>query len=186
MNDAERHEELRHVLETADCLHDAAAVQAAIRKLAGELNSRFAGHCPLLLVVMNGGLLPAGWLLPELQFFFELDYVHATRYRGNTSGRELHWLAKPHKSLQGRDVLLVDDILDEGVTLREIVAFCEAEGAASVCTAVLVQKELGRKAALDADHVGLMVENRYVFGCGMDYKEYFRHLPALYALARED
>ena len=133
---------------------------------------------------MNGGLVPAGWLLPKFRFFFELDYIHATRYRGNTIGQELHWLAKPHKSLQGRDVLLVDDILDEGITLREIVDFCRKEGARRVRTAVLVQKDLGRDAALKADHVGLTVENRYVFGCGMDYKEYFRHLPALYALAR--
>ncbi|HEX6928189.1 MAG TPA: hypoxanthine-guanine phosphoribosyltransferase [Gammaproteobacteria bacterium] len=178
-------EELREVLANADCLHDAAAIQDAVRRLAAAINPQYRDRCPLVLVVMNGGLLPAGWLLPAFDFFFELDYVHATRYRGRTSGDKLQWLAKPHKSLQGRDVLLVDDILDEGVTLRELIAWCGEEGANSVRTAVLVQKDIGRPASAKADFVGLVVENRYVFGCGMDYKEHFRHLPALYALGRK-
>lgn len=182
MIDPALEKELRAVVAEADCLHDEVTVRAAVGKLAADVNARYATCCPLVLVVMNGGLLPAGWLLPKFEFLFELDYIHATRYRGNTIGQDIHWLAKPHKSLRERDVLLVDDILDEGITLREIIAFCKAEGARSVRTAVLVQKDLGRPAALEADHVGLVVENRYVFGCGMDYKEHFRHLPALYAL----
>lgn len=175
-------EELRRVLAGADCLHDAASVQSAVQRLAQEMNAAYGDAMPLLLVVMNGGLLPAGWLLPQLDFLFEIDYVHATRYRGDTVGRELHWLAKPHRPLRDRDVILVDDILDEGITLREIAAYCVHEGARSVRSAVLVQKDLGRPAAFDADFVGLVVENRYVFGCGLDYKEHFRHLPALYAV----
>lgn len=186
MKPAPTTEELRRVLAGADCLHDAAAVQQAVQRLARELNATYHDRRPLLLVVMNGGLLPAGWLLPHLDFLFEVDYVHATRYRGATIGTELHWLAKPHKPLRDRDVILVDDILDEGITLREIAAWCAGEGARSVRSTVLVQKDLGRAAACTADFIGLVVENRYVFGCGMDYMEYFRHLPALYALADHD
>lgn len=180
------HEDLRRVRESADCLHDAETVQRAVVRLAGEINAEYCDRAPLVLVVMNGGLLPAGWLMPHFDFYPEMDYIHATRYRGRTIGDELHWLAKPHKSLRDRDVLLIDDILDEGVTLREIVAWCVQQGARSVKSAVLVQKDLGRPAATEADFVGLTVENRYVFGCGMDYKEHFRHLPALYALGRDD
>ncbi|HEX7030506.1 MAG TPA: hypoxanthine-guanine phosphoribosyltransferase [Gammaproteobacteria bacterium] len=175
-------EELKRVLAAADCLHDASAVQAAIGNLAAAVNAHFRDRRPLVLVVMNGGLVPAGWLLPKFDFLFELDYLHATRYRGNTVGDELEWLARPRKPLRDRDVLLVDDILDEGVTLRALVDFCREQGASSVRSAVLVQKRIGRPAAVDADFVGLAVENRYVFGCGMDYKEHFRHLPAIYAL----
>jgi hypoxanthine phosphoribosyltransferase len=178
--------DLKQVLEDADCLHDEAAVQTAMRQMARMINSDNNANCPLVLVVMNGGLVPAGWLLPKFEFFFELDYVHATRYGGRTIGEDLHWLAKPHKPLAGRDVLLVDDILDEGITLREIVAYCHDEGASRVRTAVLVKKDIGRPAAIEADYVGLVVENRYVFGCGMDYKEHFRHLPAIYALSRNE
>ncbi|HEX6928196.1 MAG TPA: hypoxanthine-guanine phosphoribosyltransferase [Gammaproteobacteria bacterium] len=177
-------EELKQVLATADCLHDAAAVRSAVDALAASINAHFRNMHPLVLVVMNGGLVPAGWLMPKLDFLFEIDYIHATRYRGRTFGDELEWLARPRKVLRDRDVLLIDDILDEGITLRELVAYCSAEGARSVRSAVLVQKDIGRPAAIDADHVGLTVENRYVFGCGMDYKEHFRHLPALYALGQ--
>lgn len=179
------HEDLKRVLENAELLHDAHAVQQALDRMADTINVDHADKAPLVMVVMNGGLLPAGWLLPRLQFFFELDYIHATRYRGRTIGEELHWLAQPRKSLVSRDVLLVDDILDEGITLREIVKYCRDEGANAVRTAVLVQKDLGRPAAMAADYIGLAVENRYIFGCGMDYKEHFRHLPALYALGKE-
>ena len=179
-------EELERVLASADCLHDAATIEAAVGRMASTINHEYRELVPLVLVVMNGGLLPAGWLLSKFDFLFELDYLHATRYRGQTIGDELHWLAKPRKSLEGRDVLLVDDILDEGITLREINAYCRQEGARSVRTAVLVQKDLGRPASATADFVGLTVENRYVFGCGMDYKEHFRHLPALYALGRTE
>lgn len=186
MNERVAPDELKRVLAQADCLHDAQAVQGGILKMAQAINKDLENESPVVLVVMNGGLVPAGWLLPQLQFLFELDYIHATRYRGRTIGDELHWLVEPHKPLAGRDVLLVDDILDEGVTLREIVAYCERAGANSVRTSVLVQKDLGRPAALEADYIGLTVDNRYVFGCGMDYKEYFRHLPAIYALGREE
>lgn len=186
MNERVPPDELKRVLSQADCLHDDQAVQKAVAEMAQAVNRDHADGSPLVMVIMNGGLVPAGWLLPQLQFMFELDYIHATRYRGRTIGDELHWLVEPHKPLAGRDVLLVDDILDEGVTLREIVAYCERAGASTVRTAVLVQKQLGRPAALEADYVGLTVENRYVFGCGMDYKEYFRHLPAIYALGREE
>jgi len=175
-------EELKRVLAEADCLHDEAAVQAAIGRLAESINAQFRDRHPLLLVVMTGGLVPAGWLLPKLDFLFEIDYVHATRYRGALVGDELEWIARPRKPLVGRDVLLIDDILDEGITLRELVAYCRSQGAYSVSSAVLARKEIGRAPAIAADHVGLTVEDRYVFGCGLDYKEHFRQLPALYAL----
>ncbi|HEX7048224.1 MAG TPA: hypoxanthine-guanine phosphoribosyltransferase [Gammaproteobacteria bacterium] len=177
-------EELKRVLAEADCLHDAAAVQSAIENLATMINVHFLDRHPLVLVVMNGGLVPAGWLLPRFDFLLEIDYIHATRYRGGTTGEQLEWIARPRKSLRGRDVLLVDDILDEGITLRSLIAFCREQGASDVRSAVLVQKQLGHPAAVDADFVGLAVENRYVFGCGMDYKEHFRQLPALYALGQ--
>lgn len=179
-------DELKQVLARADCLHDADAVQAAVERLAASINAEYRDTLPLVLVVMNGGLVPAGWLLPKLDFLCEIDYIHATRYRGRTSGDDLQWLARPRKSLQDRDVLLVDDILDEGITLRELVAYCGSMGACRVRSAVLVQKDIGRKPAIDANHVGLTVENRYVFGCGMDYKEHFRQLPAIYALGRKE
>ena len=121
--------------------------------------------------------------MSRLEFPVELDYVHATRYRGDVRGRTLEWLAHPSSDFKGRSVLIVDDILDEGITLAAIVAHCRELGAREICCAVLVDKQLGRPRALArADFTGLTVEDRYVFGCGMDYRGYFRNLPAIYAL----
>lgn len=177
---------LEQVLADSDCLHDEAAVRAAVRRLAAAINRDYHGRRPVVLVVMNGGLVPAGWLLPEFRFLCEVDYLHATRYRGRTIGEELHWLAEPRKPLRDRDVLLIDDILDEGITLREIVRWCRQHGPRSVRSVVLAKKLLGRDAAIEADYVGLEVENRYVFGCGMDYHEYFRNLAAIHAVKNDN
>lgn len=175
-------EELEEVLKKADCLHDAEAVMAAVQRMARDINADFMNKDALVLAVMNGGLVPAGWLVPRFEFLFELDYLHATRYRGNTVGDDLQWRTAPHASMQDRAVLLIDDILDEGVTLQQIVEECRARGASEVKTAVLVRKNHDRNIGVQADYIGLEVEDRYVFGCGMDYKEYFRNLPAIYAV----
>lgn len=175
--------DLKRVLERADCLHDPAAVQEAVSRMAVEINRDFSDRIPLVLVVMNGGLIPAGWLLPKFEFLFELDYLHATRYRGNILGKDLQWRATPHADMQDRPVLLIDDILDEGITLQMIIDECRSRGASAVRTAVLTRKLHDRNNDVTPDYVGLEVEDRYVFGCGMDYKDYFRNLTAIYAVS---
>jgi len=168
--------------ETAQLLHDGNAVQAAYDQMAAAINRDWAGTEPMVMPVLLGGLVPAGQLLPRLSFSLQLETIHATRYGGGTRGGQLNWLAEPRESLRGRNVLLIDDILDEGVTLKALVAYCLEQGAHQVGTAVLVRK-LGKKpAAIQADYVGLDVPDRYVFGCGMDLHEYHRQLPGIYAI----
>ena len=82
-------------------------------------------------------------------------------------------------------MLLIDDILDEGVTLAAICTACREAGAKQVYTAVLLNKLHSRKSGLEADFVGLDVADRYVFGCGMDYKDYLRNVPGIYAIPEE-
>lgn len=175
--------EIMRVRDTADAVHSAAAVRKALDVMALAITRVLAERNPLVLCIMNGGLVPAGWLAERLTFPFQMDYIHATRYRGATKGSELRWIARPRLSLRGRAVLLIDDILDEGVTLARIVEACRAEGAAQVYSAVLVRKRHNRnRENAQADFVGLEVDDRYVFGCGMDYKHYWRNLPAIYAV----
>jgi hypoxanthine phosphoribosyltransferase len=176
--------EARAVLAEADCLQSAAAVQAAYDRLAREISAQYAEHNPLILTVMNGGLIPTAEIVGRLNFPLEQDYLHATRYRGATTGGGLVWKHQPDaKRISGRHVLVIDDILDEGYTLVAIrKALLEFEPA-SIKVAVTCEKIHDRRApgAL-AEFVGLTVEDRYVFGCGMDYKEYWRQLPAIYAV----
>ena len=175
--------EAAEVLATADQLYSTEAVEQALDRLAIEITGKLSGDDPIVLCVLNGALIPTGYLLTRLGFPLRQDYVHATRYRGETSGAELEWIGRPSKSLKGETVLIVDDILDEGITLAAIVKACREAGAKAVYSAVLVEKLRDRNHDFKADFTGLTVEDRYVFGFGMDYKGYLRNVPAIFALA---
>jgi hypoxanthine phosphoribosyltransferase len=178
--------EAERVRAEADELHDAVAVQAAYDELAHRVTLDYAGRVPLLLCVMVGGLVTTAELTRRLDFALELDYLHATRYRNGLSGGELEWKVRPATALRGREVLVVDDILDEGYTLAAILATLRQQQPASLRTLVLVEKRHERRApGVTAGYIGLSVDDRYVFGCGMDYKGYYRQLPAIYAVKRE-
>lgn len=173
--------EIERVRRTADCLYSVTETEAALDRLADAITGRLADRNPLLLCVLNGSIVVTGKLLPRLPFLLELDSVHASRYRGETSGSELHWLQEPKVELRGRTVLLVDDVLDEGVTLAALQAYCRQQGAAEALIAVLVDKQLARPKPCRADFVGLTAPDRYIFGYGMDYKGYLRNAPGIFA-----
>lgn len=168
----------------ADCLYSRAAVERAIDQLAEELTRDLSREDPLLLCVMNGGIVFSGALLTRLPFRLQVDYVHASRYRGELRGADLHWIHRPGTPLKGRCVLVLDDILDEGDTLAGIRDWCLAQGAARVVTAVLVDKQHDRRcqALPKADYTALYAEDRYLFGYGMDCREYWRNAPGIFAL----
>jgi hypoxanthine phosphoribosyltransferase len=169
-------------LERADVLFDAATVNAAVDRLAVRLTVAFAEKNPLLVCVMNGGVVFTGALMLRLIFPLELTYVHVSRYRGSTRGGELTWNARPSVPLAGRHVLFVDDILDRGVTLSALEAWAAEGGAASVTSAVLLDKAVDTPRSLQAEFAALKCPDRYVFGWGMDYEGYWRNLPEIRAL----
>ncbi len=170
--------------EEADCLADAAAVEAALDRMAGEITARLEHSNPLVYTVMNGGLIFGGRLLPRLPFALETAYLHATRYGLATHGTLLDWRVRPTQDLRNRSVLVLDDILDEGHTLAAIIEHLREEGAREVLSAVLVHKLHDRKAypGMRADFTGLDIADRFLFGCGMDYKGYWRNAPGIYAV----
>lgn len=161
-------------------------LELALDRMAEEIALDLAGSDPLVLCVMTGALIVAGRLLPRLNFQLQLGYLHATRYRGKTRGGDLAWLHRPSAAIQGRQVLVVDDILDQGLTLEAAVRACREDGAANVRTAVLVIKDRERNCAFEADYVGVHTPDRYLFGYGLDYKDYFRNAAGIYAVADED
>lgn len=180
----EQLEHIQQVMREADCLHPRAEVEAAISQVAAQIGEQLRDSNPLVFCVMNGGLIFAGQLLTQLDFPLEQSYLHATRYRNETRGGELCWKARPDVSFAGREVLVIDDILDEGHTLMAIVDSCRQAGARQVYTAVLLDKQHQRKAdpAFRADFVGLVCADRYVFGYGMDYRGYWRNAPGIFAV----
>lgn len=175
-------EQARAVLREAELLCPPEQIEAALDRLTAAITARLEGHDPLVLMVMNGAFVTAARLLPRLRFPLRVGYLHATRYRSGTRGGEINWIAPPRPAVTGQVVLVVDDIFDEGDTLKAILDEVRQQGAAAVHSAVLVNKRHDRKVpGLTVDFVGLEVPDRYVFGCGMDYKEYWRQLPVIYA-----
>ena len=179
---------IREVFAKSTRLFSKGEVDDALDKMAIEISYQLSDSNPVLLCVVVGGMIPLGNLLPRLNFPLEVDYIHATRYRGNTKPTdELHWKATPSTNLAGRTVLIVDDILDGGITLAQIIEYCEKQGAKAIHTAVLVDKHAPREAGgvAKADFCGLEVDNHYVFGFGLDYKEYLRNAPGIYMVSPE-
>ncbi|AZS50543.1 hypoxanthine-guanine phosphoribosyltransferase [Entomomonas moraniae] len=175
---------IKAVRKEADCLFTKAEIDAAIKKIATEITNDLADKNPIVFCVMNGGLIFAGQLLPLLDFPLEISYLHATRYKKETTGGELFWKAKPEVSFIDRDIIIIDDILDEGNTLAAIIQYCQHAGANAVYTTVLLDKEHDRKAipGFSANYTGLTCPDRFVFGFGMDYKGYWRNAPGIFAV----
>ncbi len=176
--------EAQKIRDNADELVNGAQVAAALTRMAAEITACLHDKNPILLCVMNGGLITTGQLVTQLDFPLQVEYIHVTRYGDRTEGERLQWVAKPAMDLRGRTVLLVDDILDEGITLKEIADYCRQQGAAQVLMAVLVEKLHHRKVipGMRADFWGIEVGDRFLFGYGLDYKGYWRNAPGIYAV----
>ncbi len=169
-------------LEHSDLVSSAAQVEAAIGKVAAEVQQQFKDRYPLVLIVMGGAVVFAGQLLPKLRMPLDLDYIHATRYGAATTGSGIEWRVEPPRNVHGRAVLVLDDILDGGQTMVAIRDRLLGLGAASFHCAVLVEKILARPKPIAADFVGLTIPDRFVFGCGMDAKGFWRNLPEIRAM----
>lgn len=172
------------ILAEARQIYTASEVSAAIKNLAVQISAQLKDEHPMVLSVMGGAVFFSGHLLPLLNFPLEFEAIHISRYGGATSGGKTEWRVMPKEPIAGRTILVLDDILDEGHTLKAIHDKMFELGAKRVVSAVLVEKDIGRAKPIRADFVGLTVPNEYVFGCGMDVYGAWRNLPAIYALAR--
>lgn len=179
-------EQYRAVEARSDCVVPGAEVEAALGRMAADIEEQVGGKDPIVLCVMTGGIVATGLLLPRLDFPLRLDYAHATRYRGGTSGGRIEWRHRPSEVVRGEHVLVIDDIFDEGTTMQAIVEACYEDGATAVVSAVLVEKERERACTYRPDIIGLKVPDRYVMGYGLDYKSYFRNADAILAASEED
>ena len=169
-------------LEDSELIASAEQVQAAVREIAAQIERRLAGAYPLVLAVMGGAVVFGGQILPLLRFPLDFDYVHASRYGPATRGRRVEWRVTPPDGVRGRTVLVLDDILDGGETMSAIRDRIVENGAQAFYCAVLVDKMLGRAKPMAADFVGLKIPDRFVFGCGMDAKGFWRNLPEIRAM----
>lgn len=169
------------------CLHTQEDINQALDRMASEITEKLGDKNPILLCVMTGAIIPTTNLALRLNFPLQIDYIHATRYQGKTRAGDLHWLVEPRMDLADRVVIIVEDILDGGITFASIVDYCKAQKAKEVYTAVMVDKNHPRDEGglAKADFTGLEVEDLFLYGYGMDYEEYLRNVPGIYAVTEE-
>lgn len=174
--------EAQDLLKNADLIIDEKTIHKAIVQLAEDITREMKNSYPLVLTVMGGSLVFAGQLLPKLLFPLDFNYIHATRYGAQTSGGELVWRQMPQEDVKNRNILVLDDILDEGNTMQAIHEKIVVLGAKSFKCAVLANKLIKKSKPIKADFIGLDIPDRFVFGFGIDVKGAWRNLPAIYAV----
>lgn len=174
--------------KNATCLYTKNQIEEALDRMASEMSARLSDSNPVFLCVLLGGIVPLGNLLIRLDFQLEINYLHVSSYGIKNKAGELHWKAEPTIDLSGRTVVIIDDILDTGTTLKVATDYCKEKGAKEVYTAVLLDKRKPRKpdGVKEADFKALTVEDKFVYGYGLDYSEYLRNAPGIYAVAPED
>ncbi|MEE3279003.1 MAG: phosphoribosyltransferase family protein [Pseudomonadota bacterium] len=166
-----------------ELLFDANTIEHAIDKTAVRMTLELADAMPVFVCVMNGGL-PFMWdLTKRLKFPLAMDFLYATRYDG-MDGREIRIHTRPHTNLRDRNVVVVDDVIDEGITLGAVVDELRDEVDA-IWTAVLGNKSTSRDSAscpmLEPDFAALTAPAQFLVGRGMDFDGLYRNLTAIYA-----
>lgn len=179
-----RSADIERLSREAELLYSREEVNAAFDRMASEIERKLKHRSPTLICAMNGGVIATASLMARLEFPLRLDHVHATRYRLGSTGENVTWNTYPNTDLCDQTILVIDDILDEGITLAAIIDYCKQNGARHVFSSVLVNKIHDRKVGgIQPDFLGLEVEDRHIVGYGMDYKGYFRNAPGIFAIA---
>lgn len=175
------------ILANAELLLAKEQIEQIFDRLSVQIKKEYEQKTPLILAVMKGGYFTASELIKRLNFPLELDYLEATRYGKNTSGASLRWLHQPETQIESRDVILVDDVFDQGITLAEISTHLLNSGVKSLKSLVLIEKQLeDRNIDFYPDYVGAKLPNKFLFGCGMDIGGFWRNLPEIYATNADD
>lgn len=177
----QRYQQANELFQAAEQIHSEAVCEIALNNMAKQITTDLGNSYPLVLPIMGGAVVFTGKLLPLLRFPLDFDYIHITRYGDKLEGGSFRWLREP-QNVTGREVLILDDILDEGLTLSIVKQRILEAGAKSCRTAVFANKLIGKEKPIKADYIGLDVPNRYVFGYGMDAKNMWRNLGAIYAI----
>ena len=159
-------------------------VTFAIDQVAMRMAAYLYDDNPLVICVLQGGLFYFSRLIERMDIPLEVSYVHVGRYGENTIGSsELTWLAKPDISLENRHVVLIDDVFDKGITMKILADWAWSQGASLVSSSVLISKETSKVPDVNVDFMALRARDRFLFGCGMDYRGYWRNLPEVFALS---
>jgi hypoxanthine phosphoribosyltransferase len=170
------------ILSRSQLVYTHEEIVSAIDLLAKKLNRQFKNKKALILPVLTGAIPFVGMLLPRLSFAIEVNYFHVSRYQNNIGTNQIKITHQPSpESVFNQEILVVDDILDEGITLKLINEHLMTIKPKSITNIVLFEKQLDIKKEISAHYVGLVVPDAYVFGFGLDFNGAGRNIPDLYA-----
>jgi hypoxanthine phosphoribosyltransferase len=161
------------------------AIASRVAELGREIAAHYAGRDFLAIVVLKGALMFAADLLRAMPCAPGVDFIRARSYAGECSGGRVQLLAAPSTPLEGRNVLLIEDILDTGCTAAAIRGYLLTSGVADLRICTLLDKPSRRETPIEGDHTGFTIDGRFVVGYGMDLDEAYRTLPAIHVLEPE-
>jgi len=162
-----------------------AQIERRIRSLSKEIARDFEGRDLVIVAVLNGTVLFLADLIRCLSLPLRLDFVGVSSYGLGTESGEVVFTKELRLDVRGRDVLLVDDILDTGKTLHRVLAMLKELKPRQVKTCVLLEKAARRVEAVRADYIGFSIPDEFVVGYGLDFAERYRNLPFIGVLRPE-
>ncbi|MFB5269036.1 hypoxanthine phosphoribosyltransferase [Paenibacillus enshidis] len=161
-------------------------IQNKIRELGAELSKRYEGRNPLVICVLKGAFIFMADLVKTITVPLELDFMAVSSYGDSTKSSGVVKIIKDlDQSVEGRDVLIVEDIIDSGLTLSHLIELLKNRNASSVTVVTLFDKPARRTVNLEADFTGFTLPDAFVVGYGLDYSERYRNLPFIGILKPE-
>jgi hypoxanthine phosphoribosyltransferase len=161
-------------------------LQQKIRELGAQLTEEYQDRFPLAIGVLKGAMPFMADLLKRIDTLLEMDFMDVSSYgNSTTSSGEVKIIKDLNTSVEGRDILIIEDIIDSGLTLSYLVELFKYRKAKSVKIVTLLDKPTGRKADIQADYIGFIVPDAFVVGYGLDYAEKYRNLPYIGVLKPE-
>ena len=165
---------------------DEEAIRCRLVELGKEINEAYTGRELAVIAIINGAIIFVADLIRQLDISIQLDCIRVSSYRDETSPiQRPEVIDKIRLDLEGMDVLLIDDILDTGNTLKRITGIVSNMGPSSVKTCVLLDKQGRRSVDFEADFVGFTISDQFVVGYGLDFAERYRQLPCIGVLRPE-
>jgi hypoxanthine phosphoribosyltransferase len=157
-------------------------LEERIANIAQSLNEDFAGKKPIFLAILNGSFMFAAQLMKSIRLDCQITFLRVSSYQATESTGKVLQILGLNESLAGRDVIVVEDIIDTGLTMIEIKKQLLGQVPASLSIVTLFQKPEALQQPIEIQHVGFELENKFVLGYGLDYDELGRNLADLYVL----
>jgi hypoxanthine phosphoribosyltransferase len=163
-----------------------AAIQDRVEALGQQISQDYADRCPLIVVVLNGAAIFGADLLKNITVPCEITFIRVASYQQTASTGELKQILGLSESVAGRDLIIVEDIVDTGLTMADVCRQMRLQGPASIAIATLLFKPDALQEEIELDYVGFEIENQFVVGYGLDYDGLGRNTKAVYVLNEID